>query len=90
MTLSWRRPESWRKLRTIDLRLVHDGVAVGEITLRARTGRISGGGAIEPIRKVSRLTHHGKMVTARLALRLDERLAGETLERKAGSIRVAG
>jgi hypothetical protein len=56
------------------------------------------------LRKHSRLTHKGKTVTARLAVRLDESLAGQTLqvdveatdargarqlERDAGTVRVA-
>jgi len=101
--LSWRHPESWRKLRTIELRLYRDGAPVGEVTVRPRAQRITDDGAVRLVRKASRLTHKGKTVTARLAVRLDDSVAGQTLtaemeatdtrgrrqlERDAGSIRV--
>jgi hypothetical protein len=59
---------------------------------------------VKLVRKASRLSHKGKTVTARLAIRLDESLAGQTLtaeveatdtrgrrqlERNAATIRVA-
>jgi Ca2+-binding RTX toxin-like protein len=106
LRLSWRHPQSWRKLRKIELRLLsHDGLEVGEVTIRPRAGRASADGAVELVRRATRLTKEGKTVTARLALRLDESLAGQTLkaeveatdrrgrrqlERDAGTVRVAG
>jgi hypothetical protein len=102
--LSWRHPRGWRNLRSIELRLVRAGVLVGEIIVRPRRARISADGAVQLVRKHSRLGRKGKTVTARLALRLDESLAGQTLtaeveatdrrgarqlERDAGTIRVA-
>jgi Ca2+-binding RTX toxin-like protein len=102
--LSWRHPVSWRKLRTVELRLTRDGAPVGEVTIRPRTGRIGADGAVELVRKQSGLSHKGKTVTARLALRLDESLGGQTLtseveatdtrgarqlERDAATVRVA-
>jgi Ca2+-binding RTX toxin-like protein len=102
--LSWRHPRAWRKLRTIELRLYRDGVRVGEITVRPRAGRITADGAPKLARKHTRLTRKAKTVTARLAFRLDQGLAGQTLtaevqatdtrgrrqlERDAATIRVA-
>ncbi len=78
--LSWRHPQGWRKLRAIELRLTRAGEPAGEITIRPRGGRISDRGAVEVMRKRTRLTRKGKTVTARLALRLDESLAGQTLK----------
>jgi hypothetical protein len=105
MRLSWRHPDGWRKLRTIELRLLSaDGVPVGEITIRPRAQRITADGAVRLVRKASRLTRKGKTVTARLAVRLDDSVAGQKLgveveatdtrgrrqlERDAGSVRVA-
>lgn len=104
LRLSWRHPQSWRKLRAIKLRLIRDEVPVGKVTIRPRAGRISDRGAVEVMRTRTRLTHKGKTVTARLALRLDKSLAGQTLkaeveatdrrgrrqlERDAGTVRVA-
>jgi serralysin len=102
LRLSWRHPRAWKQLRTIQLRLTQDGMPVGEVTVRPRRERIADNGAIRV--KRSRIVTHGKRVTARLALRLDESLAGQTLraeveatdrrgrrqlERDAGTVRVA-
>jgi hypothetical protein len=77
---------------------------VGKIVIRPHAERIVAGGSVELMRKHARLSHEGKTVTARLALRLDASLAGTTLsaevqatdtrgrrqiERDAGTIRVA-
>jgi Ca2+-binding RTX toxin-like protein len=80
LELSWRHPQAWKQLRTIELRLTHDGVPVGTVTFRARGKRIAGSGAITLVPKASRLTRAGKTVTARLAVRLDGRVAGDTLK----------
>jgi Ca2+-binding RTX toxin-like protein len=78
--LSWRHPQAWRKLRKVELRLTRDGAPVGEVTIRPRAERITADGAVQLVRKRTRLTRKGKAVTARLALRLDESLAGQTLK----------
>lgn len=103
--LSWRHPVSWRKLRTVELRLTKDGTPVGKITIRTRGEKITAAGAIKLSRRATRLTHRGKTVTAHLALRLDNSLARQTLkaeveatdqrgrrqiERNAATLRVAG
>ena len=77
LRLSWRHPVSWRKLHKVELRVIHRGAPVGEVTIRPGSGRIVAGGAVKVARK--RLTLKGRTVTARLALRLDKSLAGETL-----------
>ena len=79
MRLSWRHPVSWRKLRTVELRLTRNGAPVGEVSIRPRGERISAEGAVRLARKQSQLTHEGKTVIARLAVRLDKSLAGQTL-----------
>jgi hemolysin type calcium-binding protein len=79
LRLSWRHPQSWRKLRAIELRLTQAGAEVGEVTIQPRGGRISDRGAVEVMRKPTQLTRKGKTVTARLAVRLDKSLAGQTL-----------
>jgi hypothetical protein len=103
--LSWRHPRAWKQLRAIELRLTLDDMPVGEITIRPRRERITDDGAVTLVRRGTRLTRHGKTVAARLALRLDQSLAGQTLEaeveatdrrgrrqleRNAGRIRVSG
>jgi hypothetical protein len=104
LRLSWRHPEAWKRLRTIELRLTRDGVPVGSITIRARGKRITGDGAVASVARGTRIAAAGKTVTARLAVRLDGRVAGATLkaeveatdrrgrrqlERNAATIRVA-
>jgi hypothetical protein len=86
------------------LRVKDSLVRLGEITIRPRRQRITGDGAITALR-ASRLTPKGKTVTGRLALRLNDSLAGQTLkaeveatdrrdhrqlERNAGVVRIAG
>ena len=104
LRLSRRHPRAWRNLRGIELRLTGNGLPVGDITVRPRAERITADGAVEIVRKHTRLTHEGKAVVARLAVRLDDSLAGRTLraeveatdrrgrrqlERDAGTVRVA-
>ena len=106
LRLSWRHPQGWRKLRSIELRLLSQaGAELGEVTIRPRAERISDRGAVKVMRKRTRLTRKGKTVTARLAVRLHKSLAGQSLkaeveatdtrgrrqlQRDAGSVRVAG
>lgn len=78
LKLSWMHPRSWRELRRIEVRLSDAGVPVGEIVIRPQAERIAGDGAVEVLRS-SRLAHEGRKVAARLAIRLDESLAGRRL-----------
>ncbi len=79
MQLSWRHPVRWQNLRTVELRLTQAGASVGEVTIRPNGRRLAADGGIELVGSKSRLTTEGKTVTARLAVRLDEELAGQTL-----------
>jgi hypothetical protein len=105
LQLSWRHPRSWRRLRRIELRLVDGDTSLGGVAIRPRGRRISDRGAVRLARRASRIVRRGKTVSARLALRLDESLAGQTLtaeveasdargrrqlERNAGTLRIAG
>ena len=104
LQLSWRHPEGWKQLRTIELRLTRDGVPVGEVTIRPHGERIAASGAVRLDRAASRLTRKGKAVRARLAVRLAVGLGGQTLKaeveatdtrgarqlERAGTVRVAG
>jgi hypothetical protein len=99
-----RHPTAWKQLRTIELRLTQAGAPVGEVTIRPHGERISADGAVKLDRAATRLTTKGELVRARLALQLDQSLAGRTLkaeveaidkrgqrqvERGAGTIRIA-
>ena len=79
LRLSWTHPQSWRKLRAITLKLRTRERVVGRVDIRLRSERITDAGAVDVVRKRGRLTGKGKTVTARLALRLHNSLAGRTL-----------
>jgi Ca2+-binding RTX toxin-like protein len=102
MRLAWRHPKAWKQLRTIELRLTQGGAPVGEVAVRPRGGKVAGDGGVAV--KRARIVSRGRTVVAKLALRLDESLAGQTLkaeveatdrrgarqlERDAGTVRVA-
>jgi hypothetical protein len=104
LRLSWRHPEAWRRLRTLELRLTQGALPDAMVTIHPRRARIATGGAAELVRRGTRLTREGTTVTAHLALRLDKSLAGRTLtaeveatdrrgrrqlEREAATVRVA-
>jgi hypothetical protein len=64
MKLSWTHPKGWRELRSVDLLLFDEANRqVGAVKVMAG----------------SRVRHHGKTVTARLALRLPRSLRGQSL-----------
>jgi RTX calcium-binding nonapeptide repeat (4 copies) len=103
LKMSWQHPKRWRELRTVRLTAYHGKQAVGTVTARPAAGGLASTGAVR-LMSGSKLSHHGKWVTAALALRLPKSLAGETLrvdvmaadrdghknvERRAGTIRVA-
>lgn len=103
LKMSWKHPKAWRQLRKLEVSLHQGKKAVGKINARPASGRLSGTGAVDLMRG-SKLSHHGKWVTAKLAMRLPKSLAGQNLrvdvqaadkqghkqlERDAGVIRVA-
>ena len=102
MTMRWKHPKAWRELRKVDLSVYRGKKAVGMINARPADGRLTDMGAVH-LMSGSKLGHHGKWVTAKLAIRLRRSLAGEELrvdvratdsdgqrqlERGAGTIRV--
>jgi Ca2+-binding RTX toxin-like protein len=104
LKLGWRHPKAWKQLRAIVLRVTSDDVPVGTVTIRARGKKITGTGAVR-VQRATKITTTGKTVTARLALRFDDRVAGRSLkaeveatdrrgrrqlERRAATIRIAG
>ena len=79
LRLSWRHPASWRQLRTLELRVSRAGKRIGRVVLRPRAGSVRASGAIRSVKRVTRLRHRGKLVTATLGLRFSRKLAGRTL-----------
>lgn len=95
-------PQSWRELRKLQVRVYDGKQAVGMITARPADGRVTGTGAVA-VMDGSTVGHHGKWVSAKLAVDVPKRLAGSDLrvdvkavdvhgngqlERGAGTIRV--
>ena len=76
--MSWKHPRSWRELRSLKLSVYHAGKVVGAVNARPGSGRLTSTGAVDLMSR-SRLSHHGKWVTAKLALRLPKSLAGQNL-----------
>jgi hypothetical protein len=103
LELAWSHPRSWRQLRRVTLRLYRGKTRVGEVAISPRGRRVEDRGQVKVLRRSTRIARRGKTVSARLALRLDRKLAGRRLrveveavdvrgarqlERRAGSIRV--
>jgi hypothetical protein len=77
--MSWTHPKSWKQLRTVTLRVYRGAKAVGTITVRPHSGRLSASGAIGIVAGDSRIAHRGKTVTVKLTVRLAPSLAGKQL-----------
>jgi Ca2+-binding RTX toxin-like protein len=77
--LSWTHPRSWRDLRAVRVSLYRGGRVVGTVKARPGSARLTGTGAVELVAAGSKLSHRGKTVTAKLALRLPKSLAGQDL-----------
>ena len=103
LKMSWKHPQSWRELRKLEVRLYDGKQEVGMINARPAGGRLSENGLVD-LMAGSKLGHHGKWVTAKLALDVPKSLAGKDLRvdvtatdtdghkqlvRAAGTIRVA-
>ena len=79
VSLGWRHPKDWKRLRSLELRASDGGETVGRITIDPARRRVSGDGALRPVHADSKVSHHGKTVTAALAMRASTELAGRTL-----------
>ena len=79
VSLGWRHPKDWKRLHSLELRASDGGETVGRITIDPARGRVSGDGALRPVHTDSKVSHHGKTVTAALAMRASKKLAGRTL-----------
>jgi hypothetical protein len=79
LKLGWTHPKAWKQLRTLSLRVTRGADTVGKITIKPGSGRLRGHGAVKLLARDSRVSHRGKTVSARLAIRLARTLAGENL-----------
>jgi hemolysin type calcium-binding protein len=76
LAVSWTHPQSWRRLKMINLKAFDGDEPVGNVYIGVR-GRVTGNGALGLAS--SRLTRHGRTARADLGLRLPRSLAGRTL-----------
>jgi hypothetical protein len=79
LQLRWTHPEAWRRLRNVEVRLYRGTERVGTIAMSPRRERIESHGKVRLARGASAVTHRGKAVIARLALRVPKAMAGEQL-----------
>jgi hypothetical protein len=69
LTLRWKHPVSWRRLRSIRVVLRHGRRNLGRVNIRPREGRAKVGGRGLSLAPRSALSRSGATVTARLRLR---------------------
>ena len=79
LTMTWTHPRSWTQLKTVQLRIYRGATVLGTVTVTPRSARLRSSGAIIVIPSESRVTHDGKTVSARLAVRLARSLIGKRL-----------
>ena len=104
VAVSWKHPKAWKALRSIEWRLMQGTAAVGTVAVKPADGKLLADG-IKLVRRGSTISHEGKTVTAKLAVRVPKALAGQQLrvdvratdgkgrtqlEPGAGLLRVAG
>jgi hypothetical protein len=78
LDVGWTHPKSWRDLRGVMVRLFRGTEKLAMINVAPRGGRLTADGAVK-LMPGSQVTHHGRTVHARLALRLGRSLRGQTL-----------
>jgi hypothetical protein len=77
--MSWTHPKSWKRLRTVTVTASDGANPIGKITIRPRSEKPTASGALKLVGGKSSVSHKGKTVTARLAIRTKPSLAGKTL-----------
>lgn len=91
LTMRWTHPVRWDRVDEVTIRLSDRGRTVGRITVEQETGTVRASGAIE-VAGASRVTGRGdeRTMTARLPIRVSERLAGRTLTAQIGATEDGG
>jgi hypothetical protein len=77
--LRWKHPQAWERLSKLEVRLSRAGDVVGSIVARPKSTRIRSHGAVKVVARGSGVSHQGKTVKLRLAVRLPKSLAGQAL-----------
>lgn len=84
LDFAWAHPESWKRLRAVEVRLYDNANrVVGRITVKPRGERVTARDAVAVTG--SRIAHHGRKVNARLRVRPAARLAGQDLRVDVGA-----
>jgi hypothetical protein len=78
LKLSWTAPRAWRDVRKVEVNLYQGKKAVGMISVRPASGRLTDTGMVK-LMPGSSLGHHGRTVTAKLAVELRRALDGHNL-----------
>ena len=78
MSLSWTHPTSAALLRRVELRLVRGSKVVGTVAVKVRSKALRAGG-VATLGKTRRVTVSAKRVSARFALSVAPKLAGQRL-----------
>jgi RTX calcium-binding nonapeptide repeat (4 copies) len=73
LRMSWTHPKAWRKLRSVELRVLRGSERVGRVVLTPATDGVRADGKLA-LAAGSRVSHRGKTVTAKLAVRLPKSL----------------
>jgi hypothetical protein len=78
MRMSWTHPKDWHRVRSIEMRLVRGSDTVGRVVVKPATDKVRAHGKLA-LAAGTQVSHNGKTVTAKLAVRLPKSLAGEHL-----------
>jgi hypothetical protein len=79
LKVGWKHPQAWRELRKVKVSLYDGKEAVGTIDVRPAAGRLASTGVVDLKATRCKVRHHGKWVTASLAMRLPKSLADHDL-----------
>jgi hypothetical protein len=88
--VTWRHPESWRKLRSVQVRVLDDGIAVGSVAIAPHSRKLTAKGAVRLVRGDSSVSRKGATARARLALRLDPSVSGRRLRLEVEAVDTRG
>jgi hypothetical protein len=78
MPLAWTHPKAWKNIRSIEAIAFDGAKQVGTVKLTP-AGAVSATGKLSLAKDATRIGHHGKTVTAKLAFKVAQSLRGRTL-----------
>ena len=78
LPLTWTHPKAWKNLSSVEAIMFDGAKQVGSVKLTP-AGKVSAEGSIAIAEGASKIDHHGRTVTARLAFEVAKSLEGRTL-----------